>query len=93
MVVYKLLVYFQELKYNKQVTDEATKQQLDRLNDLQEEIHAHSQTNTMLKNELEAWSVTLSCCVMPCVTFSRSNNADLMKVKAELEEEIEALKM
>jgi len=49
------LCNLQDLKYNKQVTDEATKQQLDRLNDLQEEMHAHNQTNAMLKNELEAW--------------------------------------
>ena len=91
-----MLVYLQDLKYNKQITDEASKQQFDRLNDLQEEIHAHSQTNTMLKNELEAWSVisiTQPHCIILYATCSRSNNAELMKTKAELEKEIESLKM
>lgn len=45
----------QELKYTQQMTEEASKQQQSRLVNMQEEITAHSQTNTMLKNELEAW--------------------------------------
>ena len=38
-----------------QVTEEASKQQQSRLNNMQEEITAQSQANTMLKTELEAW--------------------------------------
>jgi len=49
----------QELKYAQQMTEEASKQQQSRLTNMQEEINAHSQANTMLKSELEAWSVLL----------------------------------
>ena len=50
----------QELKYTQQMTEEASKQLQSRLSNMQEEINAHSQANTMLKSELEAWLALLA---------------------------------
>lgn len=55
LVTFNGYSFMQELKYMQQVTEEASKQQQSRLNNMQEEITAQSQANTMLKTELEAW--------------------------------------